>query len=1093
MAGFYLFSSNRQEALIQQLAETLQNNPLPNPLTPELIMVQNHGMQRWVSLELARINGIEANTKYLFPNELLQISFQEIIPNYQAPQRQEEDLLIWKIMEILPSLLDQSQFALLRHYLEGDQPLKAFQLAKRIAGLFDQYSMFRPEMLLEWENSEKGDWQAELWRHLPQEIRDRQKPKLREQFHQHFAAAFQRPNKIPLRVSIFGISSLPPLHVDILNSLAEHVEIYLFFLNPTDMYWGDILSDKEILKQVDRYNRLAEVKKKYHESVDEEELYFDTGNALLASLGKFGKEFFQLMIEQNLMDAPGEAGFEEPEAGCLLECIQRDIFRLENPAQEQLDLEDRSLQIHSCHSPMREVEVLLDQLLYLMDQDPNLKPSDILVMTPDIESYAPLIHSVFGGTQYGGRAFPFSIADRGIRQESKVIQYFIKLLELPKGRFTVTDVFELLESEPIRNLFHLTDDEVTMIRGWVQKANIRWGIDAAFREKMGTPATYETTWEFGIDRILTGYAMPGEEQLLFQDILPFDDIEGNNAAVFGRFLEFYERLKALLQPGKYTLERSRSLADWATLFRDLVRLFFQEDETWSRELELLRGALEGLKSFGDIELKVDISVISSFLIERLDDSARKMGFLGFGVTFCSMMPMRSIPFQVIALLGMNDKAFPRIIRPLSFDLMQLDHRLGDRSLKDEDRYLFLETLLSTRQVLYISYVGQSIKDNTSLTPSTLVTELIHYVEQGYEIEGKTIPEHLVTKHPLQPFNPKYFQKNSELFSYSQENLHAANHLNQDEARQAPQFEVELPPIDDEFLEVNVTSLVRFFDQPAAYLFKNRLKAYLDKEEALPEEEEPFLLGALENYSMQARLVEALLEKSNAQDQKKIFKAMGTLPLAQVGELTFEHLHNETESFVHQVAPYLQEEKLPPFTYEFDLGEFHVQGVITAAYQNGLFYYRPSRVKVKDRLRIWLEQLILNYLQPSGYPLSATLIGKEKKSGDAEIFSCASIDHAEDKLKLFLDYYRQGLSSPLAFFPRTANQYVETFLLKEDQEKAQTAALGTWLGNDNFPGEWQQNPYFQRCFKEHELFKDNTFERILTELLIPVYTMQVREG
>lgn len=1092
MAGFFLYSSNRQELLVKRLAGIFRDTPLANPLAPEIIMVQNHGMQRWVSLELARRNGIEANTRYIFPNELLHLAFREVISGYQPAEISEKETLAWTIMAILPGLLDTVDFALLRHYLEDGRLIKRYQLATRIAGLFDQYAMFRSDMLLAWEKETKGGWQAHLWRALPRTLRDRQKPRLRQKFFADADRILAGSHSLPERISIFGISSLPPLHVDVLCGLSPYIEINLFFQNPTDQYWGDLLSDREILHRLDEYHRLPGLRRQHFSSMGSAELHLEQGNPLLASLGRYVREFFQLMIERDLVDGPGEAGFDCPLGTTLLHRLQRDIFQLENSSGQQgektiLDAEDHSLQIHSCHSPMREVEVLHDQLSQILENNPELSPGDIVVMTPDIEIYAPLIQSVFAA---GGKGrFPFSIADRSMRQDSKVIRYFLEMLKLGGSRFTLNDVFDFLESEPLRDFFQLTVDETAMVRELLEKANVRWGLDPFFRRRKGTPATYETTWEFGIDRILTGYALPLGEKMSAWDILPFDDIEGGKAAVFGRFLKFFERLQALVQPGPFFLETCRTLPEWADLFQELLAQFFHEDESWGQEQAVLRQVFDDLQKNDDYDLEVDVEVMGRYLQQRLEDLTRRMGFLGFGVTFCSMMPMRAIPFQVIALLGMNDKSFPRPVKPLSFDLMQEEHRLGDRSLKDEDCYLFLEMILSSRQILYISYVGQSIKDNSSRPPSALVAELLNYLEHGYRAEGIAMRDFLVTKHHLQPFNPAYFQQDSGLFSYSRGNMAAARALQESAEHRVLPLAVHLPPPEPELYEVSVDRLVGFFNDPARFLLNQRLKVFWPEQEAASVEEEIFSLSGLDRYIIQSRLMDTVLQNKSPQDQERIFRAQGILPLSGVGEVVFKNVLAELETFSAQIKDLLARERLAPLAYDFALRDFHFSGEIRNAYEGLLLRCRPAPVNVKDRLRIFLEQLVCS-LQPQGYPLAGLLVGFDNKTGQTEIYYCRQIDTPVTELQRFLHYYRQGLSEPLPFFPRTAGKYMDV-LAEGDVGKARQQAGAAWSGTGDFAGEMERSPYLQRCFQNTDIFADSNFEKIAVDLLTPIYAAQER--
>jgi exodeoxyribonuclease V gamma subunit len=1093
LAEFYFYTSNRQELLIERLAEDLRRQPLTNPLAPETIMVQNFGMRRWVSLQLSGHHGIEANTRYIFPNELLELAFRSTIPGYQAGEALDREELAWSIMATLPDLLVRSGFGMLRRYLHGSRQIKKYQLAFRLAGLLDQYSMYRPEILVEWESPTEGDWQAQLWRALPRALRERQKFKLGRKFFEAAGQGRLADHMLPERIAIFGISSLPPLHLDVCCSLAKHIDITLFVLSPSGQYWQDADDRPDITTTRGQARHMTEDSRWNQPTCgggkaapDQEE------HPLLASMGKYLREFLQLIGQRDLLPGPAAApGFVYPQGRMLLQRLQRDIIQGFNPGRHPdaalLEQDDRSLQIHSCHSPMREVEVLHDQLLDLLQTIPDLKPSDIVVMTPDIETYAPFIQSVFRTAAGDRPPMPFSIADRTTSQESKVIDYFFRLLEMTESRFTLTEVFTLLDSEPLRNFFQLGEAEVTMLGELLQQSGVRWGIDGEFRRQMGLPAVMGTTWKFGIERILLGYGLPGGEELLFHDVLPFDDIEGQKAAAFGRFLLFFEQLKELVQPGAFHLAEPRSLPDWAAFLRSLIGRFFQEEKSWSQELSKLHSVFDELERSTDFDLQVEVEVVAEFLREKLAELGRQTGFLGFGITFCSMMPMRAIPFRVIALLGMNDQAFPRLGRPLSFDLMHGKPRPGDRSLKDEDRHLFLETILSCRQVLYISYVGQSIKTNRCQPPSILVSELLHHIEQEYQVPGGTIRDLCLTVHPLQPFSPRYFQEAGGLFSYSRENLIAAAQLQNTADQSARGLDIELSDPEPEFYEVNVERLVRFFDNPVRFLFTQRLHVSL-QEQAQFIDEEAFSLGALERYGLQTDLLERFPAKVEAPAAKRMFKAKGALPLAVAGDVAFDELSAELEDFRAQVERIGEEAVLQPFEYDFNLQPFHFHGIIHDIRKNRLIRYRPTAVKIRDRLRIWLEQLILNYLQPDAYPRAALLIGLNRQNGRAEMFHCPRINEPEEELRRFLAHYEQGLSRPLPFFPATANKYMEA-VTDGNLPRARDKAAAEWRGSDYYPGERDRDPYIKRCFQHLDILGHTDFEKIVQVLLTRVYAAQ----
>ena len=187
---------------------------------------------------------------------------------------------------------------------------------------------------------------------------------------------------------------------------------------------------------------------------------------------------------------------------------------------------------------MREIEVLHDRLLDMFEKDSGLRPQDIVVMTPDIETYAPFIQAVFDTPFDASKKIPFSISDRSIRRESEIITTFLAILDLLGSRFTASQVFSILESKAVHQKFDILEANLSLIRKWVTDTRIRWGIDREDRSRLGLPASAENTWKAGLERLILGYALPGQDENMFDGILPYDHIEGSNASVLGRFLHF---------------------------------------------------------------------------------------------------------------------------------------------------------------------------------------------------------------------------------------------------------------------------------------------------------------------------------------------------------------------------------------------------------------------------------------------------------------------------------------------------------------------------------------------------------------------------
>jgi exodeoxyribonuclease V gamma subunit len=865
---------------------------------------------------------------------------------------------------------------------------------------------------------------------------------------------------MPERIAVFGISYLPKYHMEILATIARITDVNLFLLSPTREYWADIISTKAKARLTAEAGALR-----------------IEGNPLLASLGKLGRDFSDMVIEIGDVAAVQEDLYEDPGGASLLQDIQSDILNLSDPGERMdkrlVDQNDRSIQVHSCHSPMREIEVLYDNILALLEQVDGLVPREIVVMTPDIETYAPYISSVFDGRQDASLKIPYSIADRRLKSEGQIAAVMLKLLGLPGSRLTVIQLFDILEATPVRRRFDLNNEELEIIRGWIEDTWVRWGIDEQSRIRLGLPGYRENSWRAGLDRLLLGYAMPDENGRLFNSKLPYDEIEGSSAQTLGKLVDFINKVDEIAD----SLIKPRTLREWKDQCGNLLADFIAADEDMARELATVAGVLANIGELAEqsgFDEKVELGVIRTWLTARLDQEEKGLGFITGGVTFCAMLPMRSIPFRVVALIGMNDDAFPRQNHAPGFDLIARNPRRGDRSLRDEDRYLFLESILSARNCLYISYIGQSIKDNSEIPPSVLVSELLDVIDRGFTAGlDNTTEGRLVTRHRLQAFSRDYFADDSPLFSYSAENCEALQ-----EKRSGPKASAEflanpLAAPADEWKDVPFIKLLRFFDNPAKFFLENRMGIRLEDVVAPLEEREPFSLDGLDSYNLKTDLLGILLQGGNAHDYLSVARCRGIIPPARHGEMVFETAVGDVEAFA-QVVRDKFDGKIPlaPLDFELDLAGFRLTGRLDGIRPERMIRYRCAKLKAKDQLRAWIEHLVLNAARKGEYPRETLLIMTDGSKTFNPVEDAAAI------LQIFLGMYWQGLTAPLRFFPASAMAYAEK------QQWDIGRARKEWADKYNdIPGEGR-DPYFRLCFGHADPFNAE-FERIAHAVLEPL--------
>ncbi len=1023
---------NRLEALAGHLAGVLDQPPSV-PLAPEDVVVQNHGMARWLSLELAKRQGVLANTRFRFPAEFVWSMFEAVLD--QVPTRSAFDpaVLKWRVLKQLQAGEQGGAVPVLQAYLAAGDDRRAYDLAERIAGLFDQYQVYRPDWIRAWEGGEGDHWQAVLWRRLA-EAGDPHWVRVLDRF----VAAVQRDEavaeRLPERAVLFGLASLSPTYMTVLQHLGTLTDLHLFVLNPCREYWGDVMAERDIAR---------------HSSQAQQALHFETGNSLLASLGKQGRDFIDLLQE---LGGEETDSYAEPRGEGLLARIQSDILNLHDRGatggvRSRVAADDRSVQIHACHGPMREAEVLHDQLLRLFADNPDLRASDVLVMTPDIDQYAPYIEAVFSSAR-DERHIPFSIADRPLASESPLTATFLGLLALRDSRFDADSMTGLLETAAVRRRFGFQEDELAVVHRWIRESGIRWGIDAHHRERLGLPATGEHSWRQGLDRLLLGVALPADGEL-FAGTLPYE-VDGSEAEVLGRLCEFVD---AAVEAG-HRLTGRQPVSRWADELGWLLDAFFLPAEEEEPESQAIRNAIEALREQarrGGFDTPVTADVAQAHLEHGLGAPAEGSRFLRGGVTFCAMVPMRSIPHPVIALLGMNYDSVPRANRPLSFDLMADGFRRGDRSRRDDDRYLFLETLLSARRCLYMSYVGQNIRDNSTVPPSVLVSELLDYVEQGFETpDGTPVRDRLVVKHPLQPFSPRYFQGDGPLFSYSRELCDASRAAQGVRVESVPLVADELPPPDESWRTVDVERLAAFFVHPARFFLRERLGIRLEEQDGLLETHEPFRLDYDARRRIRSLLLESRLAGEGAERPVALARAAGLLPHGGVGEMAMAAQDAVVRPLAERLAMCLPAStRTVPVDLAF--GQVRLSGALTGVSSGGLVEFRLAEAGPIDWVRLWIRHLLLNCVAPAGVACQSRFIAEN------EDIALAPVGDASALLEQLTDAYWRGLRVPLHFFPRSAFQYVNA---KSDNDGK---ARNTWEGNDFVRGEGD-NPYYQLAFR-----------------------------
>ena len=1116
---FHLISSNRLENLCADLAERMNTPCGKSILTPETVIVQSRGMERYLRLELAKIQGVSANMEFPFPQKFASEYVFKPLLNGKKENALDLGVFTWDIFKVLPELAENDDdFKPLRSYLTDDPSrIKTFQLSQRIANLFEQYIVFRPDIVRKWsfnnnpfKDNPHSRWQAKLWHKVVPYYNGFHFADLYWHFlkctypDMYGETSLKEPDfeelKKVKRIFLFGFSAMAPIFLDLFFAVSQYIDVYFYYLNPCEAEWQYDLSEraKLYLQMVEKADCQLDIE-------------LDAGNELLSSMGGQGREFFGLLAST---DEESKALFDDCyDTKTLLRKIQRDIQLGESPEKEDILSDDHSIQVHSCHTPMREVEVLFENLSAMFQNDPTLLPKDILVLTPDINTYSPYIEAVFKSrADDDPRRCFISLADRSQAGASLEAETFLNILKITRSRFKASEVLSILETPAVAEAFGMDEKMVTIVRQWIIDAKIFWGVDGEFREETVGINFSEQSWRQGIERILAGFAFgseAGDAGKTFavgeEDILPFHCCEGGSALLFGKLVEFLENLFTLrtqLKSDSDIEEGAFSVQWWDKILDGVIDKFFPESDDFARQTALLREAVKTtLDSVAESEYDGEISF--EIIYDEISGFFKKArvsgGFLRGGITFCEARPLRSIPSRVVCLLGLDEKSFPRKEKHLSFDLMTYKPRLGDRSARKDDRYLFLETLLSARDCFYVSYVGQGIKDNEPRLPSVVLCELLDYIEDHYSLNKDS----LTTLHPLHSFSWKYFIDESakdsyaaklgikipdKLISYSAEDKELAK-LRFEEFKANKFVANELREIPEELYCIDLDDLCDFFSNPAKYFLEKCLQVN-PRIWDLPDmaDCESFEIeSGLERYKLAESIVKKYLpewddfEKDELRKVlQKRFHAEGVLPVKAWGDIEFDKFFEDFLPFAEKLSPVIsQPVESVTKEHSFDNGillqaRFDDLYIEDGEKKQIQFKYSNIKDKAKYLIRASLYELAARAMEVVPTNGELKLIGRDGE----EKFDSQSSNAAKAKLDKLTNIYLEGLKKPLEFFPNTSLAYVKKGDIK--------SALKKWESSRNYstgavmPGEGD-DAYISCCFGK-KLDVSEEFEKRSKEIV-----------
>ena len=1047
-----IHASHRLETLAARLADEMRQRP-GDPLLAERIVVPHPTLGQWLRLQLATQLGIAAHLRIELPAEFAWAAMREAVPTLSAVPVFEPAYLRWRIFERLGRWDSDDEIA--RYLADGDSR-KRFELADRLAIAYDRCLVFRPDSIRAWQAGESSQWHGRLWAELAadqvpgQQLKSQHWIDALDGYRSALVGQTARP-----RVSFFAVATMSPSFFTMLHLATAVMDIHLFLLSPRRDFWANVPSRKA-------------------------GGYYAEKNELLEAWGRPARDLQALLHGQQaaeLADQP--AAHDQPSGDTCLGAVQAEIFGAAAPSAPSAPLApDDSIQVHVCHSPAREVEVLHDRLLGVFDQYPDIQPADVLVLTPDLDTYAPIIAAVFGAA---GR-IRFQIGRRRFN-EGAALTAFLDLLELPGSRYTANAVLAPLRAASVRACFGIGEHDLEGIRDAVRRAGIRWGLDAAHRTELDVPASPNHNWHHGLRRLLLGYAIDAGADVLLDNITPcaLDRWGFRSGAAdyerLGHFLRYCELTFALNDWS----QAAHRPSEWAARLRTdvLARFFVDADRAStpevSRELSTVARLIDDFVAECDnagANAPVPFGVLRDVLSEHAAATTRGVPRLADGVTVTGLTLGQALPAKVVCAVGMNDGAFPRRPPAVPFQFVaglfgEDARQLGDRDLRDDDRLAFLEVILAARRCLLLTYSGRDLQEDKPLPPSVVVSELTEYLDRRFpDAAGNSSPGRWQTRHPLQPFSPRYFQPGEPaLFSYSASMAAAATALaaaggvpdrfagELDAAHAAPDIELE--------------DLIRFAVSPSKHFVRRRLGLHLDVRDDELGDDEPFHLDALQAWQLKSGLAD--WGKPSEVRAALLAAASGLLPPGNMAGIQHRESAGEVARLQEALLPYRDHNA----TAEVDavIRDSRVVGVVKQFHgeKNELVWWRIGAIRAKDRIAVWLSLLALTGARDCR--LMAYLFGS-KSGGDPSTLAGPSPERARALLGDWVTAWQEGQRKPLPFFAETSWAWTA--------KQSSTAVASAWSG---MPWSEGNDAVHQMIFGNDPV--DDSFKVLASRLLGPL--------
>lgn len=1040
---FTLHRAERSDTLVAALAELLATPPA-DPFAPEVISVPAKGVERWLAQQLSSTLGIAANIEFPHPNALVAEALAavcEFEPDEDpwAPAR-----LVWTLLRVIDDCLDEPWCAMLAHHLGiGESPEehrrgRRFSTAESLARLYTSYGESRPEMLVDWAAGRDTDgagaqvdadlaWQAQLWRRLREHIGV---PSPAERLADACRKLAEQPElvELPQRVSLFGATRLTRAQLDVLEALARHRDVHLWLTHPSPAMWQTLAEQPLPVRRTDDHSVL------------------NLDNPLLAGLSRDIRE-----LEHRLRGRCTDVHHSGQDTSTgTLAAVRVDIAAARPSGAAGRVAHDGTIAVHACHGAARQVEVLRESLLGLLAADETLEPRDIIVMCPDVDTFAPLIAAAFGqpDAEHPGHRLRVRLADRGLAHTNPLLATVATLLRLADGRVTASEVLDLATTEPVARRFAFTDDDLETLRTWTVSAGARWGLGERQRAAHGLLGVPQNTFGTALDRLLLGVTADETDSEWLGLALPLDDVDSSDVDLAGRFAEFVDRIAAVLA----RLTGERVAGEWTSTLATAINLLTDvpPDELWQRA-QATRELTAATEHAGEVLLR--LPDVRSMLARRLAARPTRSNFRTGELTVCTLVPMRSVPHRVVAVIGLDDESFPRTATADGDDVLARDPCIGERDPRSEDRQLLLDAVMAATDHLVICFTGADPVTGAVRPPAAPLAELIDAVRATV-----TEPERVVVRQPLQPFDAVNFVRPERRdpsaqpdppgapahpFSFDR-HAFAAARAARDPAPAQPFLPGPLPASPS--ADVDLAELVYFFDNPARAFLRQRLGVTLPGRAEEIDDALPLTIAGLERWDIGSRMLAGALAGADIRHLCQAELRRGTLPAGRRGLTAVEGIARGVGVVRDAAAPYLT---TAPRAVDVavDLGGGRrLTGTVSGAREQVLLEASYSRLAPKHRLAAWTRLLAVAATTGEDTWRAVTIGPLRPDAPKARRAILTPPADPAEILRQLVDIYDRGMTEPLPLAPKTAERYAMGRRGGSEIAEAKADAEKEWTGN-----------------------------------------------